>query len=151
MRILLRFHNEDHQELGFLELTDIELKPEQTVESAIAAPAKEKLQELGWKQYGFYAEHEPVFEGTTFAEVAYLVQDGTLTMDCEDHHCSCREIRVPVVRTELCSLCGKKNDQVSSLSCMHYCVCGACFQRMQSCPICAKPKVSWQPARLEMT
>lgn len=100
-----------------------------------------KLQEMNWKGFGLWSQHEAIKDNTIFNEVNYQRKaDGNIYFDCEDHACKYRAVKTPVIKYPECVICFGTNDNVSKvLGCMHFCCCSGCFQKITECPVCRKP------------
>lgn len=141
--ITIALHNEQHQCLELLTLPRDEVIPgTKSVREHVDHVLQPLLRLRGWHGFGLWAQHEKVKLTTTFDEINYQRDVlGKLRLDCEDHACNFRAISTPVVHYDECVVCFEKEVQpLTGLLCMHFCLCTACFAKVNACPLCRKPK-----------
>lgn len=143
-KITVTLHNERHEVVGRISIPEASIPENTVVKHYILPHVRNTMIELKWKGFEMWAQHEALDNLTQFCDINYLRKaDGTLNVDCENHHCSYRAILTPVVFEDECVICTNemKSGEQKFLSCMHGCVCEDCFTKIDRCPICRKRKV----------
>lgn len=141
-RITVHFHDKEHRLVSEMTFPETEYEGTETLRDVVYPELLGRIRELRWRGYGLWAGHEPLYEHTTLDEVNYQRSgDGRIQLDCEDHNCKSRSIRVPLIRHEECLICcdGLTDANRTYPLCFHSCVCVTCYGTLERCPLCRKP------------
>jgi hypothetical protein len=143
-KISIVFHNSSHTVVSVVDLLPTSYSGTEKIEDVVYPAMLERVRQLNWKGFGLWAQHEPIYKQTILDEINYQRKsDGAITLDCEDHACNYRAVLTPVVKSEECVICADPlKDKLPVLMCFHQCVCASCFEKIDKCPVCRKPRKS---------
>lgn len=148
-KIVISCHNSKHEEVRRIVLPEQQLTGNETIGEVVLPTLREELLKMDWNGYGLFAQHEPIYNSTELNDINYQrTIDGTVVLDCEDHNCQWRAIRVPMIQDAECMICLGEipNDSRVYPKCFHSCVCKTCYSTIERCPKCQK-RWKFQPSR----
>lgn len=139
-KIQINFNNSKHELVSKLELDEKYYIGTETIEEVVYPKMLERLQELNWKGFGLWAQHEAIFKYTTLNDINYQRKNGIVVLDCEDHNCKFRSITTPMVLEKECVICFVSLDDKNRIipQCFHSCLCKECFKKCKECLLCKK-------------